>query len=197
MSMWANILCKYHQLTSNIYLLTLPRYAVHENVVFHAVERSRLVAGLGQLLVGCFCAEWQMYELSLDSFKSIACRHLLRYRPGFQHCLEALDSPTEHHLDCVQLLQLVRTLAGEHIVEQRNTRDFLLVQLPLTVCAYQFAVQRIYRVFGVDHPLVTVVSVMLLIDTSTLKCSHSVHHTYLCFYFLSSSTYGPFANIIL
>ena len=121
MSMWANILCKYHQLTSNIYLFTLPRYAVHENVVFHVVERSRLVAGLVQLLVGCFCAEWQMYEPSLDSFKSIACRHLLRYRPGFQHCLEALDSPTEHHLDRVQLLQLVRTLAGEHIVERRNT----------------------------------------------------------------------------
>ena len=170
------------------------RYAVHENVVFHVVERSRLVAGLVQLLVGCFCAEWQMYEPSLDSFKSIACRHFLRYRPGFQHCLEALDSPTEHHLDRVQLLQLVRTLAGEHIVEQRNTRSFILVQLPLTVCAYQFAVQR---VFVVDHRLVTVVSVMLLIDTSTLKCSHSVHHTYQCFYFLSSSTHGPFANIIL
>ena len=55
----------------------------------------------------------------------------------------------------------------------------------------------VQRVFGVDHRLVTVVSVMLLIDTSTLKCSHSVHHTYLCFYFLSSSTHGPFANIIL
>ena len=146
--MWANILCKYHQLTSNIYLLTLARYAVHENVVFHVVERSRLVAGLVQLLVGCFCAEWQMYEPSLDSFKSIACRHLLRNRPGFQHCLEALDFPTEHHLDRVQLLQLVRTLAGEHIVEQRNTRSFILVQLPLTVCAYQFAECRPTRLRG-------------------------------------------------